>query len=413
MNITIGYLYSGLEFSNETVTRWAEHSSVNIRGHRLELEAIEAAVLLDPRITGAAARLWPDETNESRLIIYVVVKDGSIPTLFDVRTSLTGQLPEAILPSEVVVLPTLPLNADGAVDRDRLPPPAPQKTDENATTNAVLPRGVTALQAHGSRPNIFWVHTLSFDLGRKIDPDQPLYFVTLTAEDLAALGPSPSLESIGARLMQKIVATQPSGPYAIGGFCLGGIMAYEIAFQLRAAGCQVALLVLVDPPNPAYEEPHNAVERLANYLPYALRRASRLGLRISFRYFYGHVTEYFERLVKTKAYAVAWGVGQKTIEAAAVTYQPKTYDGRVLLLLAAERPPHKDFLPGWQAVVPNRLETDYINAHHRDLLRGENARSVANSISAHLKSGNSASSARGGEDSEAAGSVHPDGLATA
>lgn len=387
---------------------------MNIRGQRVELEAIEAAILRDPRVASAAARLWPDGTNESRLSIYMVVKDGSVPTLFDVRTRLAGEFPETIVPSEIVILPELPLNADGAIDRDKLPAPAPQKIAEKATVSkAVLPPGVTALQAHGRRHNIFWVHILSFDLARKIDPDQPLYFVTLTAEDLAALGPSPTLVSIGARLVQKILATQPNGPYAIGGFCLGGILAYEIAFQLRAAGCEIALLVLVDPPNPRYREPRNAIQWLAKYLPYALRRASRLGLRISFMYFYGHVTQYLERLFKTKAYTVASGIGQKTIEAAAVTYQPKTYDGRVLLLLAAERPPHKNFLPGWQAVVPNGLEADYINAHHRDLLRGENARSVANSISAHLESGNELSPARSSDTAEAAGAVQPDGLATA
>ena len=40
------------------------------------------------------------------------------------------------------------------------------------------------------------------------------------------------------------------------------------------------------------------------------------------------------------------------IEAAALAYQPEKYEGKVLLLLASDRPPHVNFLPGWQAVVP-------------------------------------------------------------
>jgi len=387
---------------------------VNIRGHRVEIEAVEAALLRHPRISGAAAQIWPGEAHESQLSIYVVAREGPAPNLSELRTFLASNFPEPIIPSEVIVLAALPLNSDGTIDRSKLPAPSSTSASKLPTPHAALPPGVTALQAGGNRSNIFWVHILSFDLARKIDPEQPLYFVTLTAEDLSSLGPSPDLESIGARIVKKILATQPKGPYTIGGFCLGGILAYEIAFQLRAGGYQVALLVLVDPPNPSYEEPRNALQWLANYLPYALQRASRLGWRISFMYFYGHVTQYFERLFKTRAYTAAAGIGQKTIEAAAVTYQPKSYDGRVLLLLAAERPPHRNFLPGWQAVVPNRLETDYINAHHRDLLRGENARSVARSISSHLESENEAQAgARDANSTKPLGTVHPDGLATA
>ena len=72
------------------------------------------------------------------------------------------------------------------------------------------------------------------------------------------------------------------------------------------------------------------------------------------------------------------------LQAAALAYQPEKYEGEVLLLLASERPPHANFLPGWQAVVPLRLHAQYVDGHHRDLLTGEIARTVAGSIVSHL-----------------------------
>ena len=80
------------------------------------------------------------------------------------------------------------------------------------------------------------------------------------------------------------------------------------------------------------------------------------------------------------------------------------YKRQVLLLLASERPPHNNFLPGWQAVVPDSLHTHYVNAHHRDLLKGENARGVANAIASHLVP-------EGGDKSSVRGAGTPDPLA--
>ena len=66
----------------------------------------------------------------------------------------------------------------------------------------------------------------------------------LVAEDFAALGENPTLQEIAACLLGKILATQTNGPYLIGGFCLGGVLAYEVARQLRASAHEVSLLVV-------------------------------------------------------------------------------------------------------------------------------------------------------------------------
>ena len=48
-------------------------------------------------------------------------------------------------------------------------------------------------------------------------------------------------------------------------------------------------------------------------------------------------------------------IAQEMLETAAAAYQPKRYDGSVLLILASERPPHLDYLPAWQKVIPSSL----------------------------------------------------------
>jgi aryl carrier-like protein len=100
----------------------------------------------------------------------------------------------------------------------------------------VLPPGVLALQPYGTRKSIFWAYDQSLNLAKAIGGDQPFLSIVLTAEDFASLGETPTLQNIAACLLRKILATQSKGPYIIGGFCDGGILAYEIASQLQVAG---------------------------------------------------------------------------------------------------------------------------------------------------------------------------------
>ena len=251
-----------------------------------------------------------------------------------------------------------------------------------------LPPGMLALQTNGSRSSIFWLHYLSPDLGKVIGLEHPLLYVGLTAEDFPVLGESPSLQSIALCLLKKIMAAQPKGPYVIGGYCLGGILAYEIASQLQSAGHEVSLVVLVDPPNPTFTESCDSPARLVNYLGYALQRAGRLGVRVSLKYFSEHVFKYCARIFGTKSTRTEMGIAQRTIEVAALKYSPNEYDGKVLLLLASEHPPQVNRLIGWQAVVPRGLQAQYLNSHHRDLLKAENVRIVADALVSQLMATN-------------------------
>ncbi len=84
-----------------------------------------------------------------------------------------------------------------------------------------------------------------FTLAQTAGPDQPFY--VLGTYKFADLQPLPSVEKMAAAYIEELRNIQPEGPYQLGGFCNGGLLAYEIATQLSEAGQQVDLLALISP----------------------------------------------------------------------------------------------------------------------------------------------------------------------
>ncbi len=81
-------------------------------------------------------------------------------------------------------------------------------------------------------------------LARHVGADQPFYGLKARGSDGLAT-PHRTLAEMVADYVAEIRARQPHGPYLIGGECVGGVAAYEIARALEAAGEKVALLVLL------------------------------------------------------------------------------------------------------------------------------------------------------------------------
>ena len=99
----------------------------------------------------------------------------------------------------------------------------------------------------GSRPPLF-LHGGSFELSRHLGDDQPCYGIRPHGQD-GRKAPA-TVEAMAADYLKQIRGVQPQGPYLIGGFSFGGLVAYEMAQQLRQSGQEVALLVLIDPTPP-------------------------------------------------------------------------------------------------------------------------------------------------------------------
>jgi aryl carrier-like protein len=206
-----------------------------------------------------------------------------------------------------------------------------------------LPPGIVPSKNVRSGSHLFWMHYLHQSLCKSLGEDQSVIFVKLIPDDLEKFGDAPTLPQIADCFLEKILAIQPSGPYTLGGHCLGGVLAYEIAAQLRDSGHEVALLVLVDPPGPSYLKMRHPMTARLTEPRYLLRRLARLGLRMALQAIGEHLLNNISNLFNGQAFKLINASVQRIIETAAASYQPVKYDGKVLLLLASDRAPHVDF----------------------------------------------------------------------
>ena len=119
------------------------------------------------------------------------------------------------------------------------------------------------IQPKGSKPPLFFVHGVGggmfwgyTNLSRHLGLDQPVY--ALRSRALAGQEEFGCIEDMAAQYVADLRAFQPQGPYFLGGYCFGGIVAYEMAQQLRAHGQSVAFLGLINagPPNSSYTRIH-------------------------------------------------------------------------------------------------------------------------------------------------------------
>jgi phthiocerol/phenolphthiocerol synthesis type-I polyketide synthase E len=110
---------------------------------------------------------------------------------------------------------------------------------------------LVAIQQNGSRPPLFFVHPHGGNvlvyraLSQHLGSDQPFYGLQSQGLD----GDQPllkTIEDMAALYLKEMRRVQPHGPYFLGGYCMGGTIAFEMAQRLRATGEAVALLALID-----------------------------------------------------------------------------------------------------------------------------------------------------------------------
>ncbi len=125
----------------------------------------------------------------------------------------------------------------------------------------------------GARGNLLFAHSLVQHWG---DRDHPVY--GLQEPLITDINPLPeSIPAIAAYYIAQIKTVQSEGPYHLVGYSIGGLIAYEMAQQLRSDGQEVALLGLLDPAPPIASTPaRKMIQRLT--VPNGLTLALKLGL---------------------------------------------------------------------------------------------------------------------------------------
>ena len=111
------------------------------------------------------------------------------------------------------------------------------------------------IQSFGNKPPFFCVHPIFgtvfpyYELAHSLGLEQPFYGL----QPLGVDGQHPPLtciEDMAAYYIKALRTVQPQGPYFIGGWSFGGLVAFEMAQQLVASGQEVSLLAILDTSSP-------------------------------------------------------------------------------------------------------------------------------------------------------------------
>jgi amino acid adenylation domain-containing protein len=256
--------------------------------------------------------------------------------------------------------------------------------DENPPWSPLVP-----LQTAGSKPTFFFVHGLGgtvmrfHELAKHMVPDQPFYCFQAQGMD----GRLPCLwhvEEMADLYVEHMRAAQSRGPYFLGGYSFGGLVALEMARRLRADGEEIALLTLVDTYLPGPKESQSLLSGflLGRFLElsneqkwaYVKKRTVRYGRGIKRRI----VALYLPPAIKAVREACA---------AAERRYQPKLYDGRVVIFRASEKALRglDDPQGGWRKYADGGIEIHEVDGDHGNILNEPQVRGLATQIRARLE----------------------------
>ncbi|MCO1581859.1 SDR family NAD(P)-dependent oxidoreductase [Crossiella sp. SN42] len=260
------------------------------------------------------------------------------------------------------------------------------------------------LRRDGGQPPLFFFHPAGGDtavyrqLVDLLDPDQPAY-------GLDRVDHVRELPEKAGCYLDHVRAVQPSGPYRLAGWSLGGFLAYEVAQQLTAAGAEVELVAMIDSLNPlplpaGLDEVRLAelrFRRFADFLEASYGRRIELPYDVLARL---DDEEQIDLLIEqmTAHQLVNVEVSTAILHHQRTSfldtrvlerYQPELYDGRVVLYSAADKTPgglkdprfDRDDAPlGWDEFAP-ALEVVRVPGHHLSVLDPPNVEVIG----AHLK----------------------------
>jgi thioesterase domain-containing protein len=251
------------------------------------------------------------------------------------------------------------------------------------------------------RPAIYCVHGAGGEVDKfgailgALGPDQP--FFGLKARGLGGEPFVDSIEEMATLYVDAMQREQPHGPYFLGGYSGGGIVALEMAQQLRAAGERVPLIAFIDTFHPTLAPRAQTLQdRLKGIREEGVSYFGRILKRRLKRLVEERVTAWKQRFY-TKADGPLPTDLQAlklfdAFEASAARYVPKSYDGKVVLYRArwiAEIYQHMGPALGWHEL--SKLEIVQVPGGHNELIAEPNVRvlteHLARSISALAQPG--------------------------
>ena len=139
-----------------------------IRGHSIQAEEVELALLKISDIAQAAVTARKDDHEDDRLVAYIVPRYKAVPTVSQLRELLKETLPDYMLPTTFVVLDSLPLNPNGKVNRQALPLPTRARPDLNSLfvePRAAVESAIAKIWSQALWIDTIGIHDAFLDLG--------------------------------------------------------------------------------------------------------------------------------------------------------------------------------------------------------------------------------------------------------
>jgi thioesterase domain-containing protein len=119
--------------------------------------------------------------------------------------------------------------------------------------HVIVPINNSALAKDSAKPAFYCVHSASgvagtdfLDLACRLEPAVRFYGLQAPPKHITDANFGSSVQQIAEHYANSVAAFQPTGPLVVGGYCLGAIIALEIAEKLRARGRTVGPLVVID-----------------------------------------------------------------------------------------------------------------------------------------------------------------------
>ncbi len=259
------------------------------------------------------------------------------------------------------------------------------------------------LQLEGEGTPLFLVHPAGgtvfcyLELARYFRGERPVY-------GLQALGvdgihpPHTRVEDMCAHYIAAMRRVQPSGPYYLAGWSLGGNLAYEMARQLAAEGQEVAKLILMDSGALPADRPIDESEFLALIVALfpgeehrPLDEVQQMSPEEQLEYFVHRAAQ--AGLVRTDDIAAGqhvFRVFQSNMKAT-LEYRPGPYSGNIVLLRAAQQQKTNDVSDdpylGWGQLALGGVEVREVPGDHAHMVHEPNVARLAAEVKHALRDG--------------------------
>jgi amino acid adenylation domain-containing protein len=252
------------------------------------------------------------------------------------------------------------------------------------------------IRADGTRTPFFCVHPVGGNvlcyasLARELGTEQPFYAFQLPVLD----GESQprTIEAMAQHYLQHLRGVQPDGPYRLGGWSMGGVIAFEMARQLEMEGERVQLLALIDSHLPQDSDRREQVDEhdLLRMFVADLEGVTGASLRFSLDDVRRHSLEESLEVLLQKARDLAivpdeLGLPElrglfdlyRTNLSALITYEPKPYAGTVTIFSSntSDSDPALDWTP-----FATNVEVNVIEGDHYSIVNGPSVKVLAASL---------------------------------